>query len=166
MSDLSLEKHVYLDAVLRPNRSLSKPAFFIVLGVIAAINLTTATAFFALGAFPVVGFLGLDVLAVYLAFRYCFRDQKQWTRVRVTADVLRVDHLNPKGVRSHVELPTYFTRIELDEPLKPTSWLKLISKSEAYVIGRFLTPDERKSLADRLRDAIADARQERFPVGA
>lgn len=153
---------VYLDAMLRPNQSLSKPAFIVFMSGICVINLLSAIAFLSMGALPIAGFLGLDVLAVWLGFRFCFRDQRQWTRIRVTADCLRVDHVSPKGTASNVELPTVFTRVELKEPLTPNSWLTLAHKTEAYVIGRFLTVDERKSLADAIRDALSRARNERF----
>ncbi len=154
---------VYFDAVLQPNKSLSRPAFYIVMAIVIGINLFSALAFLTVGALPIVGFLGLDALAVWIAFKLCFRTQKQWTRVRVTADHLRVDHMNPKGEHSNVELPTHFVRVDLKEPVTPHSWLTLSVRGEAYVIGRFLTVDERKSLAKAIRDALHTARRERFP---
>ena len=119
MSDFNPESPVYLDAELTPNQSLSRSAFYVVMAIVVGINVMSAISFLAVGAFPIVGFLGLDILAVWLAFKMCFRQQKQKTRVRITADVLRVDHVNPKGERSNVQLPTAFARIELDEPVKP-----------------------------------------------
>ncbi len=136
------------------------------MGIVVLINLISSLAFLTAGAIPIVGFLALDALIVWLAFRMCFQNQKQWTRVRVTADHLRVDHMNPKGRESNVELPTAFTRVELEEPLTAYSWLTLAARGEAYVIGRFLTIDERKSLADALRDALSRARSERYPSEA
>lgn len=162
MTEYPTSTVVYLDAMLRPNRSLSRSAFIVVMGVVAALNAFSALAFIQAGAVPIVGFMGLDILIVWLAFKVCFRDQTQWTRVRVTADALRVDHVNPKGEASNVELPTAFARVELKEPLTAHSWLTLANKSEAYVIGRFLTLDERKSLADAIQDALFRARRERF----
>lgn len=148
--------------MLRPNQSLSRTAFFVVMGVVAGVNLISGLAFFAIGAIPIIGFLGLDALIVWLAFRACFRNQRQWTRVRVTAEHLRVDHENSKGEFSAVELPSAFTRIELAEPLTANSWLTLAHRQEAYVIGRFLTIDERKSLSLALKDALKNARSERY----
>ncbi len=163
MSDLSSADPVYLDAVLQPNRSLSQPGFTIFMSVLAILSFFSGMAFLSLGAFPIIGFFGLDVLAVWIAFRVCFRYQRQWTRVRVTARHLRVDHRNPAGKESFVELPAAFARIELEEPLTPHSWLTLSHRREAYVIGRFLTVEERKSLADAIRTALHQARAERHP---
>ena len=52
---------VYLDAMLRPNQSLSKSAFILVMCGIGLINFLSAIAFFQYGAIPIVGFLGLDL---------------------------------------------------------------------------------------------------------
>lgn len=163
MTEYPSSKVVYMDAILRPNQSLSRSAFIVVMGLVVMINLMSAIAFLQVGAVPIAGFLGLDVLAVFFGFKICFRDQKQWTRVRITAENLRVDHVNKKGEASNVELPTAFARVELKKPYTPNSWLTLANRGEAYVIGRFLTVDERKSLAEAIREALSRARNERFP---
>lgn len=152
---------VYLDALLQPNRSLSQPGFTIFMSVLAVLSFISGMAFLSLGAIPVVGFFGLDVLAVWIAFKVCFKYQKQWTRVRVTADHLRVDYQNPKGETSHIELPSAFARIELKKPLTANSWLTLAYGKQAYVIGRFLTVDERVSLAEAIQHALRRAKSER-----
>jgi len=54
--------------------------------------------------------------------------------------------------------------VELDEPVLPDSWLRIEHGRSAWVIGRFLTPDERKAFATRLREAVRAARSERLPA--
>lgn len=162
MPEYDDDQPVYFDALLKPNQSLSQPGFTLFMCVLAGLSFVSGMAFISLGAFPIIGFFGLDVLAIWVAFKVCFRYQKQWTRVRVTADHLRVDHVSPKGKASFVELPSAFARIELTEPLTPNSWLTLAYQRQAYVIGRFLTVDERKSLADAIRAALQKARSERY----
>ncbi len=162
MTDADLNKELYFDALMKPNASLSRSGFWVIMGVIIAINVFSMIGFLSRGAFPIIGFLGLDILAVWLAFKVCFKDQTQWTRVRISPETLRVDHRNPKGVETHVELPTAFARIELKEPVTVNSWVTLSYQREAYVIGRFLTIDERKSLVEAMRDAIQRARTHRY----
>ena len=162
MTEYPASTNVYLDAMLRPNQSLSRAAFWVVMGIVVSINLVSALAFMQIGALPIVGFLGLDALIVWLAFRACFKTQTQWTRVRISPETLRVDHRNPKGVETHIELPTAFARVELKEPVTVHSWVTLSYQRQAYVIGRFLTVDERKSLVEAMRDAIQRARTHRY----
>ncbi len=51
--------------------------------------------FLLLGAWPVFGFLGLDVLLVYVAFRANFRAARAYEEVTVTSSELTVRKVNP-----------------------------------------------------------------------
>ena len=156
------EETIYMDAVLRPNQSLSERGFAIVMGIVAGVSFLTGIAFLSMGAIPVIGFFGLDALIFYLLFRSSFRKQREETRIIVTASEVRLSHRKLNGAESSAILPTAFARVELDDPLTPTSWLRVEYGKTAYVIGRFLTLPERKSLARALRSALKEARAERF----
>ncbi|HBF90935.1 MAG TPA: DUF2244 domain-containing protein, partial [Hyphomonas atlantica] len=56
---------VYMDAVLRPNQSLSERGFAIVMAIVGVVSFATGMMFMALGAVPVIGFFGLDALIFY-----------------------------------------------------------------------------------------------------
>lgn len=152
---------IYLDAHLEPNRSLSPKAFGLVMAIVGLASFGGGVIYATMGAWPVIGFFGLDALAIWLCFRASFRQQRQRTRVQVTAKSVRLHHKSADGKEKHAELPTAFTRVELDEPLAWNSWLRIEHGTKAFVIGRFLTPKERKSLADAIRSALAKARSER-----
>lgn len=154
---------IYMDAVLTPNRSLSPKGFAVVMTVVGVISFIAGMAFLSMGALPVVGFFGLDALAIWLAFRWSFRQQEEQTRVIVTTDTLKLHHRSAKGAIKEATLPSAFARVELDEPLTPQSWLRIEHGQKAYIIGRFLTLPERKSFARALRSALQAARSERHP---
>ncbi|MEL7033122.1 MAG: DUF2244 domain-containing protein [Pseudomonadota bacterium] len=153
---------IYFDATLTPNRSLSPRAFTLVMAVVVAMSFIAGLAFVSLGAFPVIGFFGLDALVIWLAFQWSFRSLKQETRVRVTAEKIRLLHTRPGQKPREASLPTAFTRVQLEHPTRRPSELKLAHAGKAWVIGRFLTPGERKSLKDALESAIRRARNERY----
>lgn len=157
-------KKIYMDAVLRPNRSLSPRAFTIVMAIVAAVSFIAGLSFIAMGAFPIIGFFGLDALAIYLAFRWSHRSMKQETRVIVTADTVQLVHDEPGQTRREAVIPTMFARVNLDYPERRPSELQIAYQQQAWVIGRFLTPGERKSFKRALEDAIRQARSERFPA--
>jgi uncharacterized membrane protein len=152
---------VYMDAVLTPNRSLSDRGMVFLVGGIAVLFFLSSLVFLQMGALPVLGFFGLDLLAIWLAFRLSFRRQREQTRIVVTANTLQLHHRDARGREKRAEVPSAFARIELDEPLSPTSWLRVEYGQTAYVIGKFLTPDERRSLAQAMRGALQAARAER-----
>ncbi len=153
---------IYMDAVLMPNRSLSPRAYVWVMVAISVISFLAGLSYLSLGAYPVMGFFGLDVLLIWLAFHFSFRDQRQQTQIRITAETVTMHHVDGRGGEKTAELSTAFVRVELAEPLRWDSWLRLEYGKTAYVIGRFLTLEERQSLAQALRRALKRARSERY----
>ena len=153
---------IYFDGTLTPNRSLSPKAFAIVMAIVVAMSFLAGLSFVSMGAFPVIGFFGLDALAIWFAFRLSFRALKQQTRVRVTAQQIDLAHEQPGRSPRTAKLPTAFTRVRLDYPDRRPSELKLAYRDQAWVIGRFLTPAERKTLKEALERAIWSAQNERY----
>lgn len=155
---------VYLDAVLTPNRSLTQQGFRVVLGVLALTGTLTGLIFWQMGAGPVLAFLGADIFLVGFAIWLSRRGQREETRITITARSIHLSHTDRKGRLTEAELPAAFTRIEIEEPAGPQSWLRIAHGQRAFIIGRFLTPPERLSLAGALRRALLAARAER-PAG-
>ena len=153
---------LYMDAEIRPYRSLSKRGFYWVLGFVIAWNLV-AGAFFvlALHAFPVPIFLGLDVLGVFLAFRLNYRGARQVERVQISAQEVRVLHQFGRHARMVWTSPTAFTRVALDGAGEHHARVRLRISGREVVVGAALSPGERDDLAAALEEAIRKARAER-----
>ena len=64
---------VHWRAVLTPYRSLPPLGFLIVMSVLGVVSFVTGVAFAWMGAWPVLGFFGLDVLVVFIAFKLNYR---------------------------------------------------------------------------------------------
>ncbi len=156
---------VYLDAVLTPNDSLSPRAFALFMALVAGVSFMSGMAFLSLGAWPVFGFFGLDVLLIWLAFRWHRGRVQERTRIVITADEITLNHRDQKGGERSARLPSAFARVMLDEPVGPHSLLRIEHGRSGFVIGRFLTPKERSGLASALRGALIAARQERYRAG-
>lgn len=153
---------VYLDAEIRPHRSLSNAGFIAVMAALGGVSFIAGIFYVAIGAWPVMGFFGLDVLLVLLAFRLSYRQARLTERVRVTADAVDVERTQPSGARRAWRLPTYWTRVRIDDPVEHASQLELSARGETLVVGAFLAPKERSRFAQTLRGAIAEARDERY----
>ena len=76
-------------AVLTPHRSLTREGFIAVMALIAGVNLIGGAVFFIAGAWPVAGFMGLDVLLIWWAFRANFADGRRAERIEVWPGVGR-----------------------------------------------------------------------------
>ena len=154
---------VYMDAVLTPNRSLSRRGLYILLAVLAAYNVLVMIFLLAIGAFPVPIFLGLDFAGVLIAFRVSNRRAGWAERVRVTAEKVQVSHRRPQGPEQTVwTSPTAFTRVALDSAGEHESRVRLRLSGRTHSVGASLSPAERSSFAAALERAIRAARTERY----
>jgi uncharacterized membrane protein len=153
---------LYMDAVIRPNRSLSRAGMAMVLGVAIAFNLMVAVFLLVVGAPPVLPFLGLDVLALGLALRASNRALSRSERVKVTAEAIVVSREDAKGARVVWTSPTAFTRVDLDQPGEHESRVRLFMSRRRLTLARALSPDERVQFARALERAIKAARAERY----
>ncbi len=148
-----LDGALYMDAELRPHRSLSIAAFKAMLIGVIAINVAVAVFFWVQGAFPVAGFLGLDVLALWLAFHFNYRAARRVERVRVAAGKVHVASIDAGGER-HWVLNPLWARVARDGP----GVLVRAGKGQMR-IGAFLSPKECESFAAALDAALFRAKR-------
>jgi len=153
-----VEKPIF-DAVLTPHRSLPPLGFALLMAGVAVISFVAGLAFFLVGAWPVVGFLGLDVLLIYLAFRASYRSARQSERVSLTERELVVERTSAYGSVSRWAFQPYWVRIDLTETPGPDTTLVLRSHGRSLTIGGFLSPPERAEFADALEQALAPLKE-------
>ena len=84
-------------ATITPHRSLGSTGFLILMLGIGGVSFVSGMVFLLLGAWPVFGFLGLDVLLIYWAFRANFRAARAYEEVTVTASELTVRKVSQQG---------------------------------------------------------------------
>src|SRR4051812_49456357 len=77
-------------ALLTPHRSLNRTGFLVLMGFISVVSFAAGLAFLLMGAWPVFGFFGLDLLVIYGAFKVNFRRAKATEEITVTPSELRV----------------------------------------------------------------------------
>jgi len=85
-------------ALLTPHRSLNRTGFLVLMAFLSLISFAAGVAFLLMGAWPVFGFLGLDVLLIYWAFRANFRAARAYEEVTVTASELTVRKVSQQGI--------------------------------------------------------------------
>jgi uncharacterized membrane protein len=154
------EEPTLFAARIAPHRSLSRGGFIAVMAILAAVSFTAGFAFLMIGAWPVFGFFGIDVLIAYLAFRSNFRAARAFEDIHVTPSRLRVLQVSPRGVARENESNPRWVRMETtrDEDYGMTR-LALISRGVPLVIGSFLAPLQREELALGLGAALAEAKR-------
>jgi uncharacterized membrane protein len=145
-------------ATLTPNRSLGPRGFLILMAALSVVSFITGLAFALVGAWPVLGFFGLDVLIVYVAFKLSYRSGRLYERVNLRGGDLVLTRVHPSGRAEHYSFPAYWVRVLLDTETDGRTRLALASHGRQVTFGSFLTNDERESFADELRGALSRAR--------
>lgn len=145
---------VLFDAVLHPHRSLGPRGFMLLMGAFGVLSFISGVVFVSIGAWPVFGFFGLDVLLVYIAFKASYKSGRLTETVRLTDSALEVREIDPTGRERSWSFQPYWLRVEMDDPPEHHSQLTLRSHGRGLVIGTFLAPEERLDLANALRDAL------------
>lgn len=150
------------EAVIVPHRSLSEAGLRRLLLVICAMCGASAAVFVWLGAWPVGGFTGLELLLAAVLFRLNARAAKGSEMVLLTEAGLRVIRTSPDGVRRERTLPPAWLNMVLEDRPGRVPALVLVARDIRVEIGRDLGEVEKRDLADALGGALERMRHPRF----
>jgi uncharacterized membrane protein len=145
-------------AVLTPHRSLGPRGFVVLMASLSAISFVAGLVFYLAGAWPVMGFFGLDVALVYFAFKLNYRSGRLYETIELTPAQLTWTRVYPSGRREHFDCNPYWARVNLRERPDGRTELRIASQGRELWFGRFLTDDERRDLAVALKDALLVAK--------
>jgi uncharacterized membrane protein len=147
-------------ALLTPHRSLDRTGFLVLMGFVCAVSFVAGMVFLMLGAWPVLGFFGLDALAIWWAFRTNNRTARASEEITVTPSELRVRRTSHRGhVVEWVLNPLWVRLDRTEDPEFGIERLYLVSRGRRVSIGSFLGPDEKASFAKALLAALNAARR-------
>jgi uncharacterized membrane protein len=147
-------------AIITPHRSLGGLGFFILMGVVSVVSFVAGMVFLIMGAWPVFGFFGLDVLLIYWAFRINYRRALAHEEVMVTATELRVRKVSHRGKVAEWTLNPLWVRLDRDAHAEfGIERLFLVSRGRKLPIAGFLSPPEKQSFAAALGAAIGEAKR-------
>jgi uncharacterized membrane protein len=114
-----------------------------------------------MGATLVPIFLGLDVLAVIVAFAVSFASARRIERVVVTESQVRLTEETPRRRVLIWEGPTAFTHLSAETEDDRIVDLRLSVSGRDAPVGRALGPKAREELKRRLETALQQARRPR-----
>ena len=147
-------------ATITPHRSLGSTGFLILMLGIGGVSFVSGMVFLLLGAWPVFGFLGLDVLLIYWAFRANFRAARAYEEVTVTASELTVRKVSQQGIAREWTLNPVWVRLErIVHEEFGIERLFLVAGGRRLPIAAFLAPHEKASFARALSAALGEAKR-------
>ncbi|HVB16100.1 MAG TPA: DUF2244 domain-containing protein [Stellaceae bacterium] len=151
----SATAEIVFERVLLPHRSLPPRGFHVMMLLLGLISLVVGIVFLSLGAWPIFGFFGLDVAALYVAFRLSYRSARQREILRLAGDDFSVERVDIYGERRLWRFQPFWLRVVLEERADQSNRLSVASHGKSLVIGDFLGPPMRRELAASLRAALA-----------
>ena len=149
------------EATLTPHRSLGRKGFRVVITLCCLSAVFSSIPFILFGAWPVAGFYGLDVIALFIAFKVNYRravgaEEKVW----LSYVELRLSKTSHRGERAEWRFNPLWSRLSLDED-EDFGALRLcvVSGRQTVPIGEFLAPPQRRHLAEALSAALVKAKR-------
>ncbi len=146
-------------ATLTPYRSLTPTGKRVVVGLTAALALVPGFVFYVAGAWPVVGFMGLDVLAIWWAFSVSLGAGRAYEVLTVWRGALELRKVDAKGYEEVLAFAPSAVRfvVERDYNERVTA-LWLTQAGRRVALGSFLSTDEKLSLSKAFGAALRKAR--------
>ena len=146
-------------AELTPHRSLGRTGFILLMAFISVTCFISGMMFLAIGAWPVLIFMALDVFVIWLAFKINNHAARAKERISVGRHELKVQKFDPAGRMSEHVFNPYWARFEVDRHDEiGITGMRITGEGVSLPIGSFLNPGDRESFALAFGNALGRAR--------
>lgn len=143
------EDEADFSVILSPHRSLNPQAFLILMVFVCAVSFAAGMVFLLMGAWPIMGFFGLDVFLIYLAFTLNYRAARRREIIEIKDDQLNISVISPNGSARRQSFQAYWSRLEMRG-----GKLVVRCKSDGLEIGQFLLETEKEDVKEALTTAL------------
>ncbi len=151
---------VVFHARLTPHRSLGRRGQAILFAFVIGVSTLISIPFYLLGALPIVGFIGLDVVLLWIAFRVSNKRARAYEELVLTHIELMVRRISWRGARSEWRFNPLWVRLRSDEHEEfGMQRIALVEGRRQVELGAFLGAEEKADFAKALGAALATARQ-------
>jgi uncharacterized membrane protein len=148
------DSSLLFEAELTPHRSLSPKGLAIILSFLGVVSLSVTTLFWMLGAWPIAGFNGAEMLLAAALLRAHMRGRREREVLLLSPSALRILRFAPSGARSETHLPAaWLTLTLLERPGRvPALYLRTHGRQEE--VAHLLGEEAKRSLAEALSEAL------------
>jgi uncharacterized membrane protein len=154
-----IEARPLFAATLTPHRSLSRRGLRLLIAGTAILATIPGMVFFSLGAWPVLGFMGLDVVLVWWALSASLSEGRRREKVTLWPDQLELIRVGPSGKEEMLRFDPLVVKLVIDRDYNErTTALHLRTPDSDTEIGSFLNADDKASFAKAFGTALRKAR--------
>ena len=155
----AIERPVF-SAVIRPHCSLGRTGFRVVMGFCCLVSLVTSLVFLQKGFWPVAGFFGLDMLALWLALRVSFRRGRSFEEVMISQIEILLARVSPRGERAEWRFNPLCSRLHtVEDDEYGLQSLAIVSRGQRVLVARDASPPERQTIAEGMTRALAEVKK-------
>lgn len=148
------------EALLTPHRSLSRRGLALLFSFFILVGLATSIPFFLLGAWPVLGFMGLEIGLVYVSFRYHNATARAYEEIILSRLELLFRSVSWRGQIREARFNPAWTRLERDvHPEFGIEKLEIVQGRQRVEVAASLGREARGEFADAFQRALSDARR-------
>jgi uncharacterized membrane protein len=142
------------EAVLKPHRSLSGRGIGIVLGFLGTVSLGVTTLFWWLGAWPIAGFNGGEMLIAAALLRAHARSARAREVLVLTDGGMRVVNFDQDGGKTERTLPGGWLNVVLEERHGRVPGLLLTTHGRTLEVARMLGEEQKRDLFETLKGVL------------
>lgn len=145
---------------LAPHCSLTRRSACVFVGMLGGTTFVVAGFFALQGFWPMLPFAGLEIGLLIWAVRASMRSGSRREVICITEETVTVEWHGPQVDRVSV-FPRHWVKVKLHAPLATLHPARLMLESSGRVceVGRFLTDDERRGLAVRLKQLVGNVNE-------
>ena len=149
----------FFKALLVPYRSLGRRGFIILMGSLVAAWLFVSVVFLSLGAWPIIGFFGLDVLALYVAFRLNYRAARVREEIVLSRTSLLIRKVPLSGRVEEYSFNPFWAGFKIQRhPEIGVTEMAVETRGKRILLGSFLNPADREDFATAFSRALYTAK--------
>ena len=143
---------------LWPYRSLGNRGYSYLMLAFVILIFILSLLFYFMGAWPVIGFLGLEIGLVWLLFKLNYNSGRNFEHIYITPEKTSIEKVNWRGVKRCFTIVSPWIRAHCVKTAGNSNKLVLQYHAEKLEIGAFLPPQEKLSLANALNDCFERVR--------
>ncbi len=143
-----------LDLTLTPNRSFDRRHGRWLVLAVGGLFFVSGLRFLALGAWPILPFMIIDVALLGWALRASHAAGRGHERITLADDALMLVRVSAKGQARQFGFEPYWTRVQIEETPLGDAQLFLTTRGRRVRIAAFLSVPERRDVGAAISAAL------------
>jgi len=146
----------YLDIKIYRNQSLTTRGLYILMFFITIPASYLGISFYVLGAWPVLGFMGFEILLIYIAFKILFYKNKFYEHIILDSEKLNILFKKKNKIIKKIELEPTWVQVKIEKIYENEDTLIVSSHGKKIILANYLIPEERLKLAGKIKSGLRE----------